>query len=174
MIHTPEVTLKTMDNGGLTYHSPNEKVWIGVDFDGTLAYYDHWRGVEHCGEPIPEMVERVKGWLNDGKEVRIFTARVNDVLQNLWWLYLADQMPGLDINLQNKCGIDQIARDTIQQWCNTHLGIILPITNSKDYMMRGLWDDIAIQVITNTGETVAPEKRSEVFADMGAVPNDTV
>jgi hypothetical protein len=172
MIHTPEVTLKTMENGGFTYHSPNEKVWIGVDFDGTLAYYDHWRGVEHCGEPIPEMVERVKGWLDDGKEVRIFTARVNDVLAfintqpKFSWLSSED--------MKSKIEIDQKARNAIEQWCEIHLGVVLPVTNSKDYMMRGLWDDIAIQVITNTGETVAPEKRSEVFADMGAVPNDTV
>jgi hypothetical protein len=35
---------------------------IGVDLDGTLAKYGEWRGVEHIGEPIPPMVDRVKGW----------------------------------------------------------------------------------------------------------------
>jgi len=35
--------------------------WIGVDLDGTLAKYGEWRGVEHIGEPIPPMVDRVKG-----------------------------------------------------------------------------------------------------------------
>ena len=25
------------------------KGWIGVDLDGTLAQYDHWRGIEHIG-----------------------------------------------------------------------------------------------------------------------------
>ena len=51
--------------------------WIGVDLDGTLAYYDQWRGALHIGEPIPVMLERVKRWLDEGKDVRIFTARVN-------------------------------------------------------------------------------------------------
>ena len=29
--------------------------WIGVDLDGTLAFYDMWRGMEHIGKPIPAM-----------------------------------------------------------------------------------------------------------------------
>ena len=44
--------------------------WIGVDLDGTLAYYDYWRGPEHIGEPIPAMLERVQRWLAEGKDVR--------------------------------------------------------------------------------------------------------
>lgn len=35
------------------------KGWIGVDLDGTLAHYEGWKGVEHIGEPIPAMVERI-------------------------------------------------------------------------------------------------------------------
>ena len=50
--------------------------WIGIDLDGTLAEYDGWKGVEHIGKPIPSMVERVKAWIIEGKDVRIFTARV--------------------------------------------------------------------------------------------------
>ena len=53
------------------------KGYIAVDLDGTLAFYDHWRGVEHVGEPIPAMVQRVRQWLSEGKDVRIFTARVS-------------------------------------------------------------------------------------------------
>jgi hypothetical protein len=49
--------------------------WIGVDLDGTLAHYDRWRGDYHIGEPIPAMVNRVKRWLSEGREVRILTAR---------------------------------------------------------------------------------------------------
>jgi hypothetical protein len=49
--------------------------WIGVDLDGTLAYYDEFRGDDHVGEPIEPMVERVNKWLDEGKDVRIFTAR---------------------------------------------------------------------------------------------------
>ena len=47
--------------------------WIAVDFDGTLAQYD---GTLKLGKPIPAMCERVKNWVAEGYEVRIFTARV--------------------------------------------------------------------------------------------------
>jgi hypothetical protein len=46
--------------------------WIGVDLDGTLAHYDGWKGADHIGEPIAPMVERVKRWLSEGHEVRVF------------------------------------------------------------------------------------------------------
>ena len=49
--------------------------WIGVDLDGTLAHYDHFRGDTFVGAPVPSMVERVRKWLADGVDVRIFTAR---------------------------------------------------------------------------------------------------
>ena len=49
--------------------------WIGVDLDGTLAHYDSYKGDAHVGAPIEGMVRRVKEWLYDGYEVRIFTAR---------------------------------------------------------------------------------------------------
>ena len=49
--------------------------WSGVDLDGTLAYYDEYRGDEHVGKPIAPMVGKVKGWIKAGYEVRIFTAR---------------------------------------------------------------------------------------------------
>jgi len=49
--------------------------WIGVDLDQTLAFYDEWRGVDHIGEPIPNMLEMVKGLLESGETVKIFTAR---------------------------------------------------------------------------------------------------
>lgn len=34
--------------------------WIGVDLDGTLAHYDRWRGIDHVGDPVPAMMNRVK------------------------------------------------------------------------------------------------------------------
>jgi hypothetical protein len=49
--------------------------WIGIDFDGTLARYDRYRGEAHFGEPIEPMVRRVRAWLRDGRDVRLFTAR---------------------------------------------------------------------------------------------------
>lgn len=53
----------------------NEEGWIGVDFDGTLAHYDHFRGDDHFGEPLDGMVCRVRNWIKAGKDVRLFTAR---------------------------------------------------------------------------------------------------
>lgn len=103
--------------------------WIGVDLDGTLAHYDGWKGEAHVGEPIPAMVERVKGWLAAGREVRIFTARAgcpSDMLE-------AVEAP-------------------IKAWCVEHLGQELPITNVKDFGMVELWDDRCVQVVPNTGE----------------------
>ena len=47
--------------------------WIGVDLDGTLAEWDGWKGHQHIGKPIPQMVERVKRWLAMDIEVRVFT-----------------------------------------------------------------------------------------------------
>jgi FMN phosphatase YigB (HAD superfamily) len=49
--------------------------WIGVDLDGTLAHYDHYRGDEYVGKPVEEMVKRVKKWIAEGRDVRLFTAR---------------------------------------------------------------------------------------------------
>lgn len=112
--------------------------WIGVDLDGTLAHYDGWKGIEHIGAPIPLMVERVKKWLSEGKEVRIFTARVTRT------------------DLMTREEIIQRANiiRSIQSWCLEHIGLALPVTNVKDFGMVELWDDRAIQVVPNTGERV--------------------
>lgn len=101
--------------------------WIGVDLDGTLAQYDHWRGEEHIGDPVPRMLERVKEWLAAGIEVRIFTARISE---------------------------SESARPWINAWCEKHLGVVLTVTCKKDYGMVELWDDRAVQVVPNTGERV--------------------
>lgn len=99
--------------------------WIGVDLDGTLAEYGGWNGVHHIGKPIPAMLARVKDWLAQGVDVRIFTARVCDGLEE--------------------------TREFIRAWCWEHVGQELPITNAKDYAMVELWDDRCIQVEINTG-----------------------
>lgn len=51
--------------------------WIGVDLDGTLAKYAGWVGPDHIGEPVALMLRRVKKWIEQGVDVRIFTARVS-------------------------------------------------------------------------------------------------
>ncbi len=104
----------------------SDRGWIGVDLDGTLAEYGGWVAVDHIGAPIEKMAARVREWLAQGIEVRIFTARV------------ADDPTGL-------------ARYYIMRWCHEHFGAPLPVTCQKDYGMVQLWDDRAIQVKENTG-----------------------
>ncbi len=99
--------------------------WIGVDLDGTLAFYGGWISPDHIGEPIAPMVARVKDWLGQGIEVRIFTARA--------WRAEAKDITA------------------IQDWSEKHIGIRLMVTNEKDYGMIELWDDRAIQVQYNKG-----------------------
>lgn len=117
------------------------KGWIGVDLDGTLAQYDGWKGAENIGEPIPLMVARVKEWLVKGHEVRIFTARVSH--------------DGTDERLADAT----CAHLAIIAWCNTHIGVQLPVTNIKDYAMIELWDDRAVQVEENTGIVIGKSRR---------------
>jgi hypothetical protein len=106
----------------------NDRGWIGVDLDGTLAEYDGWKGINHIGKPIPKMLERVKAWLLKGETVKIFTARVSRLNDGF------------------------AARRFIENWCLANLGAVLPVTYKKDLAMRELWDDRCVQVIPNTGE----------------------
>lgn len=108
--------------------------WIGVDFDGTLATYYGWDDPRN-GQPVPTMVARVRAWRESGIEVRIITARVGPV--------------------QDRTTVAQ-QREYLTQWCQTHLGEVLPITACKDFHMTELWDDRAIQVRPNTGTPVDP------------------
>ena len=39
-----------------TTPGPKGRKWIAVDLDGTLAIYDKWRGRDHIGEPVPEII----------------------------------------------------------------------------------------------------------------------
>lgn len=115
--------------------------WIGVDLDGTLAHYDGWQGPTHIGAPIPAMVERVKRWLAEGRDVRIFTARVSH----------DESMPRIKEAAA--------AMTAIRKWCAEHLGRELRITNVKDYAMIELWDDRAVQVEPNTGRPIGASTR---------------
>lgn len=108
--------------------------WIGVDLDGTLAEYHGYQGLEHVGRPIPEMVERVKRWLAQGREVRIFTARLDGGPERL-----------------DRREVERVIRG----WCREHLGRELPVTNVKTIGMAELWDDRAVSVQSNTGRALS-------------------
>lgn len=98
--------------------------WIGVDLDGTLAVYTEWKGIDHIGEPVAEIVLLVKSLLSAGVEVRIFTARMQE----------PDAQPH------------------IEAWCLQHLGQVLPVTDRKDFSMAFLIDDSVVAVERNTGQ----------------------
>jgi hypothetical protein len=82
------------------------------------------------------MLERVKKMLAAGMEVKIVTARAT---------------PGADGKP------DPAVIYAIQLWCERHLGKRLEVTNQKDYGMLELWDDRAVQVVSNTGRRVDGE-----------------
>lgn len=117
--------------------------WIGVDLDGTLAVYSGWKCDLCIGEPIQEMVERVKGWIANGERVKIMTARVGMLMQPS---PISGRM-GDQTFIDEQVGI-------IQAWTEEHIGERLEVTAQKDFLMRELWDDRAVQVVANTGKTV--------------------
>jgi hypothetical protein len=131
--------------------------WIGVDLDGTLAFYDHWRGPHHIGQPIPAMLARVKQWISQGIEVRIFTARVESGTAAI-----SMGRPATD----HCANIEEIEAH-IRKWCREHVGCELSITCKKDFGMIELWDDRCVQVIPNTGRTLADEFESQKLALTG-------
>lgn len=106
--------------------------WIGVDLDSTLAM-DPNPGGELIGPPIDRMVLRVKHWITKGITVKICTARA---------------AKSSHYNERDRA----IEMKAIEDWCLLHIGVVLPITNEKDYQMIELWDDRAVQVIPNTGK----------------------
>jgi hypothetical protein len=117
--------------------SPPKKGWIGVDLDGTLATYDGWHGETHIGAPVPAMVERVKRWLAEGREVRVFTARASTKDIDEWFA------------IQN----------AVSAWTHEHVGEGLAMTHEKDFDMIELWDDRAVAVEPNTGRALNPSRR---------------
>jgi hypothetical protein len=71
------------------------------------------------------MVERVKGWIAEGKKVKIFSARVTQ---------------------------GQEAIRYILEWLTANGLPELEVTNVKDFDMVELWDDRCVGVVTNTGK----------------------
>ena len=116
---------------------------IAVDLDGTLAKYTHWPKDGSIGEPVPDMVDRVKKWLDEGHDVVIFTARVCS----------NDEYSEESKRLADEIFVEEQTK-FIQEWCLKHIGKVLPITNKKDFKMVEFWDDRAKQVYPNTGELV--------------------
>jgi phosphoglycolate phosphatase-like HAD superfamily hydrolase len=110
--------------------------FIAVDLDGTLAHSSRDYDSNEVGEPIAPMVDRVKKWIGQGKDVRIFTARLHEDTEEV--------------------------RKPIREWCKKHLGKELPITNVKHPEMERLYDDRAVGVQRNTGHLVGPDPDSKM------------
>lgn len=100
--------------------------WIGVDLDGTLAQWTSWKGLSRIGAPVPAMQRRVMEWIAAGHTVKIVTARAS--------------VPG--------------GAEPVKAWLAKQGFPDLEVTNAKDFDMLELWDDRAVQVITNTGKPV--------------------
>lgn len=132
--------------------------WIGVDLDGTLVRRADWRDLEYIGLPIPAMRDRVKAWLDEGRDVRIFTARVAP-------LFSPDASRAERLQAQK-------ALWAIEDWCTYHFGEKLPVTAVKDFGMALLYDDRCIPVEADTGRLLIDEtvwdmaNLSDMRADM--------
>ena len=144
-------------------HGEAGEGWYGFDLDGTLAVYDQWRGIDHIGEPIKPMVDLIKRLHDEGKKVKIVTARV------------APQPIGshcgecgcahTEESSKYVNGVEQrYASDFIKNWCQEHLGFIPEITHEKDRQMLELYDDRVKQVIPNKGVLV--EDRAQKYGEL--------
>lgn len=113
--------------------------WIGFDLDGCLASYTGWIGFSRIGEPIPRVVDAMVNYARKGWEVRVLTARV------------APDSEKDDIPVQAR-------RRYIKQWLKEYVQPHLPkgypevkVTHQKDKYLYEMWDDRAVQVLSNTG-----------------------
>lgn len=98
---------------------------IAVDLDGTLAsHYDAKFDKNVIGDPIPDMMSRVKKWLDQGKQVKLFTARAVD----------PENIP------------------PIRKWLDKYELNNVDITAIKDPSIVKIYDDRAVQVRKNSGE----------------------
>lgn len=149
-------------------HGTSGTGWYGFDLDGTLAKYDKWRGIDHIGDPIAPMVKLIKKMHEEGKVVKILTARVapridvemkpnpyievpiyeNPInVESEEAVRWADESDVLQLAVWN-------ARNFIEVWCAKNLGFVPEITHEKDHLMLELYDDRVKQVIPNEGVLV--------------------
>jgi hypothetical protein len=108
------------------------KYWKGVDLDGTLAKVDYTRPYDpyYIGPPVHAMVLRVKNWLSEGENIKIFTARVSS-----------------EVPTQERERVITL----IKEYCKEHIGQELEVTAEKNYWMTELWDDRVVPVMRNEG-----------------------
>lgn len=146
-------------------HGETGKGWYGFDLDGTLAKYNGWKGIDHIGDPVEPMVELMKRMHDEGKVVKIMTARVapkenpetkpNPYRTGNWCV------PEPDV--QTWALKDEwTPLEFIQEWCYRTLGFVPEVVYQKDHLMLELYDDRVKQVVPNEGwlvEDIARSKR---------------
>jgi hypothetical protein len=126
---------------------PAAKSHILVDLDGTLALYEHWEGITKIGEPVPAMVRRVKDWIAEGRDVRIFTARVFPI-----HAAVGETPDPKSIGQFTWREIEAWQALTfIRAWSVQHIGQELAVTCQKSFDTAEIWDDRAVGVIPNRG-----------------------
>lgn len=168
-------------------HGVTGKGWYGFDLDGTLAKYSGWEGIDHIGEPVKLMVDLIKRMHDEGKVVKIMTARVAprpepETAKTRYPLYAGDDVGDIPeyaarwMLEMRKAGHvnDQVeacafysknewtARDFVADWCLENLGFLPEIVYQKDHLMLELYDDRVKQVVPNEGwlvEDIAMSKR---------------
>ncbi len=110
---------------------------ILVDLDDTLVR-DEYPAI---GPLIPAMADRVRAWLAEGLDVRIFTARVA-------WNYDDDPRAPFDFQAFKRA-IEQ--RRLIEAWTEQIFGQRLRVTCQKDFETRCLYDDRAVPIRAHGG-----------------------
>ena len=132
-------------------HGVEGKGWYGFDLDGTLAKYDGWKGIDHIGEPVEMMVARIKKMHDEGKVVKILTARVAP--RRLEDGTIGEQFTWLTPAPSSDPAAKYTATQYIQDWCEevAQLGFIPEIVYQKDHLMLELYDDRVKQVVPNEG-----------------------
>jgi hypothetical protein len=117
---------------------------IAVDLDGVLAKWGDLSMAEYrpdaIGEFVPVMVERIKRWLAQGKEVAIFTARVHP-------MHVEEA---------------EIARRAIEERCLKEFGKKLEVTCMKHPRMSEIWDDRAVTIERDTGRILTEGVKDDV------------
>lgn len=139
-------------------HGANAQGWYGFDLDGTLAFYDTWRGIDHIGEPIAPMVDLIKEMHEEGKIVKILTARVSprakvETKPNPYYGHGTPRYAQHDLSYTKvlyNCE-HWSAKSFVQDWYIKFLGFMPEVTHEKDYAMLVLYDDRVKQVIPNKG-----------------------
>ena len=147
-------------------HGVEGKGWYGFDLDGTLAKYNKWEGIDHIGDPVKQMIDRIKKMHDEGKVVKILTARVapraNAEYKDREKCAPPDYAETADFSgfpVDAKTWIENMylsldewgAREFVIDWCLKNLGFMPEITHEKDHLMLELYDDRVKQVVPNEG-----------------------